>query len=81
MKNSYFSVFISCICQILSLQLATVLKKIGLSNSSVPVLNLTVSVSRLQVHVSVPGGVGIYIHMGAQVDTDNLTTYHILEHL
>ena len=32
-------------------------------------------------HVSVPGGVGIYIHIGVQVDTGNLITYHFLEHL
>ena len=33
------------------------------------------------LHVSVPGGVGIYIHIIVHVDTDNLITYHFLEHL
>ena len=32
-------------------------------------------------HVSVTGGVGIYIHISVQFDTDNLITCHFLEHL
>ena len=57
--------------------------KIGESYLNVSVLSLTVFCiyTRLQVYVSVPSGVGIYIHMGVQVDTDNLTTYHFLEQL
>ena len=82
--NSYFPVFISYICQILLLQVATI-KNIGLSKSSVSVLSLTVFCiyTRLQIHVFVPveTKVGIYIHIGVQVDTDNLITYHFLEHL
>ena len=33
------------------------------------------------LHVSVKGGVGIHIHISVQVDTDNLITCHVLEHL
>ena len=33
------------------------------------------------LHVSVTGGVGIYIHINVQVDTNNLITCHFLEHL
>ena len=33
------------------------------------------------LHVSVTGGVRIYIHISVQVDTDNLITCHFLEHL
>ena len=77
MENSYFPAFIPYIYHILLLQQDTI-KKIGLSKSSVSVLSLTVLCiyTRLQMHVSVPGGVGIYIHIGVQVDTDNLVTYH-----
>ena len=31
------------------------------------------------LHVSVTGGVGIYIHISVQFDTDNLITCHVLE--
>ena len=57
--------------------------KSGLSKSSVSVLTLTVFCiyTRLQIHVSVPGGIGNYFHIGIQVDTDNLITYHFLENL
>ena len=33
------------------------------------------------MHGSAQDGVGIYNHVGVQVDTDNLITYHFLEHL
>ena len=49
-------------------------KNIGLSKSSVTSLGLTVFFiyTRFQIHVSVSGRVEIYIHIGVQVDTDNL---------
>ena len=64
--KSIFPVFISYIYNFF-------ITKIGLSNSSVSVLRLTVFCiyTRLQKHVSVPGEVGIYVHIGVQVDTDN----------
>ena len=54
------------------------LKNSGLSKSRVSVLTLTVFCiyTMLQIHVSALGGIGIYIHIGVQVDTDHLITYH-----
>ena len=54
------------------------LKISGLSSSSLSVLTLTVVsiYTRLQVYVSAPGGIGIYIHIGIQNDTDYWITYH-----
>ena len=31
----------------------------------------------LQIHVSAPGRIGKYIPIDVQVDTDNLSTYHL----
>ena len=79
MENSHIPVLISYIYQILIPQLAT-MKKTGQNKSSVSLLILTAFCiyTRLQIHVSVPGGVGIYIYIGIQVDTDNLITYHTI---
>ena len=44
----------------------TIKKKSGLSKSNVSVPTLTVfcTYTRLQIHVSTPGGIRIYIHIG-----------------
>ena len=51
-------------------------QKSGLSKSSVSILTLTdfCIYTRLQIHDSASGGIGIYIHIGVQVERDNLIT-------
>ena len=81
-ENSYFIVFISYLPNFVTTTGHNFLKS-GLSKSSVSVLTLKAFCiyTRLQMHVSEPGGIGNYIHIGIQVDTDNLITYHFLENL
>ena len=80
-ENSYFPVFISYIYQIVTTTGHNL--KSGPSKSNVSVLTLTVFCIyiRLQIYVSAAGGIGNYIHIGIQVETDNLVIGHFLEHL